>query len=1475
MEGGDLCVSSIDERVVSMQFDNKQFEAGVKTTLGSLDSLNKGLKLEGATKGLNDLDQASKRFSLSNISTALDTITDKFKTVSVIGITALVNIANKAVNAGEQLLHSLTVEPIMQGLHEYETNLNSIQTILSNTAWQNTGLKDVNAALQELNTYSDKTIYNFSEMARNIGTFTAAGVKLDVSVSAIKGIANLAAISGSNAEQASAAMYQLSQALASGTVKLQDWNSVVNAGLGGKVFQDALIETARVHGVAIDQMIKDEGGFRNTLEKGWLTSGILTETLSKFTGDLSAAQLKTMGYTDKQIAGILKLGKNAQEAATKIKTFSQLINTLQEAAGSGWANTWQIIFGDFDEARDLFTNVNNVLGGFITASAAARNKILGDWKQLGGRTKIIEAISNAFQAVLDVVGPVKTAFREIFPAVTGKDLYNLTLILVKFTESLRLSADTMSNLRRTAAGVFAILGIGWDILKAVVRVLFDLIGAATDGSGGFLEFTARIGDFLVGLHKAIEEGTGFTDFFQAVGRVLAVPIRLIKILIGYVGGLFGSFDGDKAASGTANWLSKLNLVTVALNAIASGGEKLNSFLASIGQNLPALITKIVNFLSRVTTWIVDAFRGINWGDVLSTVNTGLFAGIVVLFKKFVDKFKKESPGSDLLSGIKDSFDQLTKTLSTMQNTLRAATLLEIAAAIALLTISVVALSKVDAGGLTRAMTAISIMMAQLLTSMAIFEKIAGTKGFAKLPLIAGAMILLATAVDLLVIAVRNLATLDWNELAKGLTGVAVLLASLALYSKFAEANAAGVLSGAGIILLALGIQILTKAVAEFAKMSWGEIAKGLVVLDIALGSIATALDAIPPTAPLAALGVLGVALSLGLIADALDKFAQASWGEIAKSTVVLLGVLTLIAAALIVIPPTAPLGALAILGVALSLGMIADAMDQFAKQSWGDIGKSMTLLLGVLTLITAALVIIPPWAPLAAASIWLVAISLGQIGDAMEQFGKMSWGAIAKAMVLFTGILTILAIGLTVMIAALPGAAAVLVVAAALAILTPVLLVLGNMSWEAIAKGLLTLAGVFTIFGIAGLVLAPVVPILLGLGVAVALVGVGMLAAGAGVLALSIGLTALAISGAAGASALIGIVNSMLAELPLVAAAIAQAVVAFAAVIAESGPAITGAITTVLNSLIDAILKLTPKIQETLAKLLLGMLNILAKYVPQMVDAGLRLLTGILNGIANNIGKVVTAATNIIVNFLKAIGDNLPRIIQAGVDLILNFIRGLTKAINDNSEAMGKAGSDLGLAIVKGIARGLLSGASEVTNAAKNVAKSALDAAKNFLGIHSPSKKAEKEIGVPFSEGTAKGITSKMGVVNDAAEGVGSSAIEVMRKSLKNISNVLDGSVDLNPKITPVLDLTKLRKDANSVNGMFKPISFDTTTTSANQAAAGHPSNQPPPNDGAMTTGAPSVTFVQNNNSPKALSSAEIYRQTKNQLSKVKEVVAP
>ena len=381
--------TTIEQKVVEMRFDNKHFENNVKTTLSTLDKLKIKLNLPGASKSLEKLGVAANNLNtngMNGLSSGLTNVQSKFSALEVMGVTALANITNSAVNAGKRMVSALTIDPITTGFKEYETQMNAVQTILANTQKEGTNVAIVNKALDELNEYADKTIYNFTEMTRNIGTFTAAGVKLDTSVKAIKGISNLAAVSGSTSQQASTAMYQLSQALSSGTVRLMDWNSVVNAGMGGQVFQDALMETARVHGVAIDKMIKDEGSFRESLKNGWLTADILTETLEKFTlasnemteaeKERTRAMLKNKGYTDEQIEGIFKLGNTASEAATKVKTFTQLWDVMKEAAQSGWAQSWRIIVGDFEEAKALLTPLADFLTGIINKFSKARNDLL-------------------------------------------------------------------------------------------------------------------------------------------------------------------------------------------------------------------------------------------------------------------------------------------------------------------------------------------------------------------------------------------------------------------------------------------------------------------------------------------------------------------------------------------------------------------------------------------------------------------------------------------------------------------------------------------------------------------------------------------------------------------------------------------------------------------------------------------------------------------------------------------------------------------------------------------------------------------------------------------------------------------------------------------------------------------------------------------------------------------------------------------
>lgn len=279
--------TTVDSRVVEMRFDNKQFESNVQTSMSTLDKLKQKLNLSGASKGLEGLNSAAKRVDMSGLGSGVEAVTAKFSALQVMSVTALANITNSAVNAGKNMVSALTIDPIKDGFAEYETQMNAVQTILANTQKEGTTVKTVNAALDELNHYADKTIYNFTEMTRNIGTFTAAGVKLDTSVSAIQGIANLAAVSGSSSQQASTAMYQLSQAIASGTVKLMDWNSVVNAGMGGQVFQDALVRTSE----HLKTGAKDAISAKGSLESPYKQDGLLLKFLLKPSTSLRQRQI--------------------------------------------------------------------------------------------------------------------------------------------------------------------------------------------------------------------------------------------------------------------------------------------------------------------------------------------------------------------------------------------------------------------------------------------------------------------------------------------------------------------------------------------------------------------------------------------------------------------------------------------------------------------------------------------------------------------------------------------------------------------------------------------------------------------------------------------------------------------------------------------------------------------------------------------------------------------------------------------------------------------------------------------------------------------------------------------------------------------------------------------------------------------------------------------------------------------------------
>ena len=596
---------TIDQRVVEMRFDNANFEKNVSTSMSTLDKLKKSLKFEDSAKGFENISKAAGRVDMGGLSNGVESVRLKFSALEVMAVTALQNITNSAVNAGKKLVSDLALDPIISGFKEYETQINATQTILANTQKEGANIDDVNRALDELNKYADLTIYNFTEMTRNIGTFTAAGVDLNTSVNAIKGIANLAAISGSTSQQASTAMYQLSQALASGTVKLMDWNSVVNAGMGGQVFQDALKMTARIHGIAIDEMIADEGSFRETLAKGWLTSDILTETLqhfTEFTDTYNEESLKRQGYNEKEIAEIKQMGITATDAATKVKTLSQLYDVMKETAQSGWAATWKILLGDFEEAKESLTKFSNMLNEPLAAAADARNKILSEgfssgWKQF--LNEGIEDTEGFKEAVLSIGKEAVPGLEDLIEKAGG------------FEESLKkgwitsdMLAEAVGNLTAKTAGLSdeELRNLGYT--RDQVTALEDLNKRIQDGSVNLDDYTKKIGR-VSGRENII---LALTAAFEKLQTILGT----IKDAFNEV---FEPLTGEELYNFTVqikDFVSGLTMSEETLNNFKMTFKGAFAFVDIIGQGLKAFGQILGHVLEKLLP-LGDGFLGVTGG----------------------------------------------------------------------------------------------------------------------------------------------------------------------------------------------------------------------------------------------------------------------------------------------------------------------------------------------------------------------------------------------------------------------------------------------------------------------------------------------------------------------------------------------------------------------------------------------------------------------------------------------------------------------------------------------------------------------------------------------------------------------------------------------------------------------------------------------------------------------------------------------
>ena len=679
-------MATIDERVVSLKMNNKQFLSAIKESASGMDRLKESLKMEGAANGLKRMGEIAKNTTLGDLARSAVDAASNMSVMQGIGVTALGGIGAAALSAGKSMLQSF-IQPAIDGFHEYETQINAVQTILANTSQNGTTLDQVNAALDELNNYADKTIYNFTEMTNSIGTFTVAGIGLEDATNAVKGFSNMAALSGANATQAAGATYQLAQAMSAGKVQLQDWMSLEHAGIGGKQFQDALIETSRIMETGADAAIAKYGSFRQSLQSGWLTSEVMLQTLKVMTNDLSEAQIMEMGYSEEQAAKLKQLAQSASDSATQIRTFSQMIGTWQEALGSGWAETWRILIGDFNQAQQLFTAVGNWVGGVINSMSQARNDFLKGFVALGGREEILRSLLNIFWAVVKVLGQVGTAFRRVFLNASPEGLYKIVKAFADFTEKLLITNNFAEKLEWTFTGLFSIFHIFATILGEVAQVIFTvashiiqaLFPAFTGINSGVFQITKVLGKAIYWFDQWFTK----LDIGGKILKLLLPPIDLVGKAIKWVSDkihdfiMWIDFTGKVkgAGEGLKNLASKFGLVkdalknsvigrefSAAMDSIHSGVDKakskINEFAGSVGDKLKA---KLISGKAALS----DYFKGFNLGDMSSA--EAIVASLGTKFDELGQKLKISEKVQWLKEKLIELRDALVDTWNTVQN----------------------------------------------------------------------------------------------------------------------------------------------------------------------------------------------------------------------------------------------------------------------------------------------------------------------------------------------------------------------------------------------------------------------------------------------------------------------------------------------------------------------------------------------------------------------------------------------------------------------------------------------------------------------------------------------------------------------------------------------------------------------------------------------------------------------------------------
>lgn len=1153
---------TVDERVVEMRFDNKQFEANVKTSMSTLDKLKSSLKLGDASKGLENIDKASKNISFDTIASGVEALQKRFSTFGIVGMRVIQNITDSMMGLASKTTSFLT-DGIIQGGKNRAMNL-------ENAHFQLQGLlKDeeaVAAVMKNVSDSVDGTAYSLDSAAKVASQLAASGMRAgDQMFSSLRAVAGVAAMTNSEYDEIGRIFTKV-------------------AGQGRLMGDDLLSLSSRGMNAAATlgtYLHKSEAEVREMVSKGKLDFQTFAAAMDDAFGEHAKKANETFtGALSNIRAALARIGALfISPLVEQNGALVQLFNALRERI-----NDVKNSIGPF---ADMVTNSVVKIANVLTEKI--RNFDLADYTT--SFYNVVETLKNIFSGIYSYVKPVGQAFKEVFLTFNSDDIANFSEKIKNLTDKFKLSEDKAKKLKSTFKGLFSILDIGVSIIKNVVSGFGQILSKLSGLGSGFLNISGSLGDWISKLRDSIKENNIFEKAINGVVKVITTAIEKIKEFKQYLS-------------------EKLNLFSF---------DSLTTVLKGIWNLITGIGKAVVQLASTFGHALGNAFKNGNINSLLDILNGGLFTSILLGIKKYISGIAEKFDSTvTFIDRIKKILGSVEDALKSFQDNLKAGTLIKIATAIGILAASLLVISSIDPNRLTSSLGAITVLFGELVGAMALFNKIA-SKGNSSIKASAS-MVGMAFSVLILAKALKQIADLEWSGIAKGLVGVLGLMTIVVSAAKIMSTNTGKIKGGATqMVIMAAALKILASVCRDLSTLKWSELGKGVTGIGAILLEFAgfqALMKKIDPKKMLSsATSLILIASAMEIFADVCSKFGQMQWGQLGKAGAAITGLLTLAS------------GFMLLSG--LSKGMLRSVVS--------------------LTIIASAMEI---------------------FADVCSKFGQMQWEELGKAGAAIAGILALVT-GFS-LLAGLAGSmlassAALLIMATALAIITPVLTTLGGMTWEGIAKGLVAIAGAFAVIGVAGALLGPLVPVILGLSAAIALFGVGCLAVGAGVLALSAAFTALATAGAAGATAFVAaltiITVGILQLIPSIVNELTAAVVAICDVIIQSAPAIGGAIKALVLTAIDVLVECIPALADGALQILIGVMQALVQYTPQIVDLFMQFLTTLLDSVAARIPELLDSLANLVLTLINGLASHVGEFIEAGVNLFGSIIQGIADAL--------------------------------------------------------------------------------------------------------------------------------------------------------------------------------------------------------------------